>query len=1810
MTTQDITVFEQQINNQNNNGFPNNFDALANINNVVNEAWKKNFDRFVENNLPYPSETNLQAEVTNRKNKIKENWSSFDGTQNTINNIENNILNPTKTKLEAVNTLINALADNAIKTKFKEKLSLTDWNNLDTLISEINKYNTLLTEVNKLVQINQSEIDSSKNGSNDLTNANTSINNLKTELTNELNNIVTTTSNEASYTDLTKEITNKLAVYNGIKQHHMREDVLVFKTFLDELKTAKTGNDAATIKTKFDQWSSLYTTFKTGNGNLHGWIDSHKTLLTEDSNVTDTDIKLVDQTHFKTYENLMNELRSSSSVEKQREFNTTTAGKYHALIDYLTVVKASNDITKAAKIKFKDRIYKAVNRSTIDTVKTEAQNFQRLAKGSKDLLNSIPGVTENNKSYWTAEIEKASTVEEITAVRNHINEYKTKLIEVQNLLNSFGEESNRSEMKNILNNVNKVGTSTDQQSLMYVQTQIEEFKKEYETTKNLIAQYEKNPNKSSEILSNLKNELKTVTNKDKAIQLRSKISFGNDKTTAIEFLKSLSDLKKGNGINELENFISRINSASDASTIEQIKKEAILQNMKEAASKYVGTLSHLSTDQKNNFKTEINAKQNEQEINTVKDNAEVQNRKEEIKAVVDTIQYPQNNADSTSSKNTLKNEVEGINGSSKTDNLNKLTEKLNEINEFKTYLDQKKQAVERLPYQNGTEAKNSILHTFNKAHNKAELDRALPNDWHNKVEKYKNTITSNFGTNHGLMGRLNKTYPTSTDGFNEDNLKTQIIDTKKANAKSKINHDIKNRHNLTDQMVNDYINRIDAVNSNNFPTDFNALKNIDDIVKEAWKKNFDQFVNTKLPYPTENNYKAEVTKRKARIKEQWKNFDGQQSTIDRIERDILNPTKSKLDSANNLINSITDTNVKNKFKDKLSRTEFNNLDSIINEINKYKSLLAEINKIAAINNDQIITSNNGQNDLNDANTSINTLRNDLTTELNNIVNNSSNVNSYSNLENTLAKKVALYNDIKSNYMRDDVLVFKTFLDLIKTTKDTAKAQEVRNKYDQWKAQWQRFKTGSGELHNYIKNWKETLNEDSRGNDSSIKIVDQNHFKTYDQLIHELRSTSDANKIKAFNDTGAGKYHAVIDYLRVLKDSHNITKNAKVKFKERVFAAQVRRPIDTVREEAQNFERITVEAKTLLNSIIGATEHNKTQWNTRINNASTLAEITQIKNEIAEFKNLFAEAKSKLDEFKLINNQFATQAKQEELTKKLNEVQTKDQVNSLKNMIIDETQKARQKQYEFENITKQNIQKIVDSLPHGNKERERLEAEINKLKQSNDNSIDKWNKILSDAEQEKVKIAKDMITKNLDKVLKNKGESDKIKNDIDKTNDINKLKQIEKEFIDKGKKQLQKDLGNTNDIETEHIKRNINSIKTIDDVININNQISLKKRKDEVRKILNNLILIDLERFGGAYARSNYDKVLKTGNPETLYNINNLANKLNDAVTTEEINKVKQYVEKQRVAEENDFKARTAEGSELDILRQQGTHYYSYLKSNLFKEIIFTPKREDDAYFNELDNFKYRIRTIKNLNEYRKLIVDVEEFKSKHKAGEAYTSKYTKRIRHHSYKVVEGVNSAFNVNVPTWQVDSVINAIKATKNEEDAKRLEKEFMKNAYFIARRSRKLDYEIGHYLYDKFINNASKSTEIKDLVGFKLNQIRNTYEINNKKQVFLGMDNRILDQTTKEFKWNLLAQEDALNFIVNNIIESNMTEEQKYLWLDRYAINVDNFDSLVETNSAFVKAGYEWVLKLNNPNPKADKAGLPERIKVYGLPTQFFWD
>ncbi|WAM05935.1 hypothetical protein OM999_01630 [Mycoplasmopsis cynos] len=121
--------------------------AIMLIKQQTNDAIKLNYDLFIDNNLAYPSKSNLSSLVSETKKRIKMHLTS-NVTRKTKADVERK-LNELKTKIDMVKTKIskvkNIVQTSNKKDEFERELAQTDDQNIDNLIAKIDKYNHAIT---------------------------------------------------------------------------------------------------------------------------------------------------------------------------------------------------------------------------------------------------------------------------------------------------------------------------------------------------------------------------------------------------------------------------------------------------------------------------------------------------------------------------------------------------------------------------------------------------------------------------------------------------------------------------------------------------------------------------------------------------------------------------------------------------------------------------------------------------------------------------------------------------------------------------------------------------------------------------------------------------------------------------------------------------------------------------------------------------------------------------------------------------------------------------------------------------------------------------------------------------------------------------------------------------------------------------------------------------------------------------------------------------------------------------------------------------------------------------------------------------------------------------------------------------------------------------------------------------------------------------------------------------------------------------------------------------------------------------------
>ncbi|MGX9373189.1 hypothetical protein, partial [Mycoplasma sp. 3398] len=334
----------------------------------------------------------------------------------------------------------------------------------------------------------------------------------------------------------------------------------------------------------------------------------------------------------------------------------------------------------------------------------------------------------------------------------------------------------------------------------------------------------------------------------------------------------------------------------------------------------------------------------EDELNKAKQKKEKQdsdtsiaNKKKEINELIDKIPYPDpKSREATQAKTALKNSVKQLN------NIQSLDQKQTEISNFSSHMQKKKEQLgangKNLKYsKDNAQAVQKIKQKLNSAENIDQANNALPDGWANKIETYKNVINSSFDNGpdkNNLITRLNQTVPTTTTYsgvYNENDLKDEIIKNYKRLSKEKIG-------TLSNFNQNEKNNITRDINNIQVPSDHkNLSKTINDIkslVTNATRQNFNLFID-KLAYPENTSQlRTDSLKTKEKIKKDLT------SKIDYSNKNsvetALNMLKTNIDALKNEIDDIKPEAKKNEFLTEFSKTDHNNISTLLQKVRLYK----------------------------------------------------------------------------------------------------------------------------------------------------------------------------------------------------------------------------------------------------------------------------------------------------------------------------------------------------------------------------------------------------------------------------------------------------------------------------------------------------------------------------------------------------------------------------------------------------------------------------------------------------------------------------------------------------------------------------------------------------------------------------------------------------------------------------------------------------------------------------------------------------------
>ncbi|WP_438340750.1 hypothetical protein [Mycoplasma sp. 125] len=450
---------------------------------------------------------------------------------------------------------------------------------------------------------------------------------------------------------------------------------------------------------------------------------------------------------------------------------------------------------------------------------------------------------------------------------------------------------------------------------------------------------------STEALTNAISSTQPAANKTTKLT-DAQIIDANKKLTAAEDVakKALVDINKQKEklrvqvqqkANAINTYITSNLNKKEYSTIKKELQDILntynSQNKPHLAAKTKAQLEEISRNLENEL-NKAKQKKTKQDSDT-----SIANKKKEINKLIDQIPYPQPNSnEATQAKNALKSAVNKLN------DMQSLNQKQTEITNFSRHMQTKKDQLNanggNLKYsQNNAQAVQKIKQKLNSAQNIDQANNALPDGWANKIGTYKNVINSSFDNGadkNNLITRLNQTVPTTITGnniYNENNLKDEIIQNYKRLSKVKIG----TLSNIPQNEKNNITRNIDNIQ---VPSDHkNLSKTIDDIkslVTNATRQNFNLFID-KLAYPEDSSQlRTDSLKTKAIIKQALtSNIDySNKVTVEAT----LNTLKTNIDALKNEINNIKPETKKNEFLTEFSKTDHNNISTLLQNVRKYK----------------------------------------------------------------------------------------------------------------------------------------------------------------------------------------------------------------------------------------------------------------------------------------------------------------------------------------------------------------------------------------------------------------------------------------------------------------------------------------------------------------------------------------------------------------------------------------------------------------------------------------------------------------------------------------------------------------------------------------------------------------------------------------------------------------------------------------------------------------------------------------------------------
>ncbi|TQC53951.1 hypothetical protein E1I18_01300 [Mycoplasmopsis mucosicanis] len=1133
-----------------------------------------------------------------------------------------------------------------------------------------------------------------------------------------------------------------------------------FKDLFDKIDKLKT-QDKVEINTKIDQLNELSGEERTKLKNEVNTADSYEQMLRILEKARDEHLKnFIDKLPYPTNNGRAKQILKAEVIDTNNANDNSFDAYKKRLNDLKTAIEAVNKRIDELPFTKPDTHGRRFLKEKLDNATTDSEVNEIVKDELKQKIQKYRDIIEKQGDYpipqtnqqklkegrldWLPDTNEADLKKQIYETKRQWSAFQTI-----NLLGNLGEDK-KSELKA---KIHEWSESDNNISLDQLEQKINDIDKVIlEAIKeDLKAKIDKQlayPDPSSTEAMDSKNALKAeadkATNSQQTNALYKKLN---------QLRQKISDLKSAAApiVNAQEK--SKVNKLIDGLTDLSQVPSIELEIQRALGKDIIDGINNLDQGEKDKFKTKIGVATDQASINKIVEEARKQAKfnlkKKDLKVIIDQIEYPNKTSkEAMKSIETLKAEVDALpNDPTK---INELDKKVKDLRSIVQTLNAK---LENIPYEE-SKPKDALAKLKTKIDSLTDPKQGaniVDDKYIHAIDVYKGLIKRYLGAEGFASGqhffsynthekdefltKLNKMLPNGygSNGYTQANFEAEFLSKLKDLAKQKVD----SMSNLSTQQKQAHKNKIDAVAKPTNPDQWqhDVFEKIKDLVVAGYQENYSIFIDS-LPYPSDSELQADVTKTKEALKDLYtkKSLNGV-TDITALESK-LNELKTLVTNVKNSIDAIDKNPNQNKsaiksFNKIFAKAETNQkLTAFKLLVENYKTITQKFNQFAHYAS----ANGNDAKDLAEANKALDNLKNALWDKLASLVARKD----QDNLGHIIDEAIELYKETKK--LSGDILAVVSFLEDAKTKNTVAELQAIKNKIAPFKIELDKFWTG--DKGNHLRSHQDWFNSLPNGvTEDKVTDLNQYRFLPYNLLIKKIRTRRSAQEVKHIVDVEVEWYKALIEFTRKYKDnsSKNIPNDVKDSLKHKILNL----PAGFTKEQ---MERITKylgsrtlqgdkvvsgfydDAKHLLESIssneVGGKESNKkhlkklfetigTKNPQQPNNDNVTDKIDSFRDQTTKFIAKFKEAKSKFDEFKA---QYSSDPKVKEFQDKLDKVVVV--VSTLNEQgaqnLIDEIMAYKS---QLDN-KKANIKRAIERLPYpngGQSSKTQLKAKVDSAK---------------------------------------------------------------------------------------------------------------------------------------------------------------------------------------------------------------------------------------------------------------------------------------------------------------------------------------------------------------------------------------------------------------------------------------------------------------------------------------------------------------